>query len=174
MKGENASLQDANTFRRLFDRAHLIVYRYVYGSLGGSVQDVEDITAETFLRAWKARQSFEGDEEAAVGWLLRIARNLVIDKYRRKKSHGTEDELDETYFPTPQAGPEERQLMSEQINILQGLLQNLPPDQREMVVLRYMLDWPVQRIAQHMGMLDNTISVNLRRILQRLRDRWPA
>jgi RNA polymerase sigma-70 factor, ECF subfamily len=174
MKGQNASLQDANTFRRLFDRAHLIVYRYVYGSLGGSVQDVEDITAETFLRAWKARQSFEGNEETAVGWLLRIAHNLVIDKYRRKQSHGVEDELDETNFSTPQAGPEERQLMSEQINILQGLLQDLPPDQREMVVLRYMLDWPVQRIARHMGMLENTVSVNLRRILQRLRDRWPA
>jgi RNA polymerase sigma-70 factor (ECF subfamily) len=174
MKGQNASLQDANTFRRLYDRAHLIVYRYVYGCLSGPVQDVEDITAETFLRAWKARQNFEGDEEAAVGWLLRIAHNQVIDKYRRKKTHGVDDELEEANFSTQQAGPEERLMMSEQLRILQRLMQNLAPEQREMIVLRYMLDWPVQQIAQHMGMLENTVSVNLRRILQRLREHWPA
>jgi RNA polymerase sigma-70 factor (ECF subfamily) len=174
MKGQNTSLQDANTFRRLYEHAHLAVYRYVYGSLGGPAQDVEDLTAETFLRAWKARQRFEGNDEAAVGWLLRIAHNLIIDKYRRKKTHGLDEELDETNFSIPQAGPEEQLLMSEQIRILQRLMQNLAPDQREMIVLRYMLDWPVQRIAQHMGMPENTVSVNLRRILQRLRDRWPA
>ena len=167
-------LQDANTFHRLYERSYLVVYRYVYGSLGGPVQDVEDITAETFLRAWKSRRRFKGDHEAAVGWLLRIAHNLIIDKYRHNKVHGLDDELEETNFPISLAGPEEQLFMSEQIRILQSLMQNLALDQREMIVLRYMLDWPVQRIAQHMGMLENTVSVNLKRTLQRLRDRWPA
>ena len=66
MNGQNAPLQDANTFHRLYERAHVIIYRYIYGSLGRPVQEVEDLTAETFMRAWKARQRFEGGEEAAV------------------------------------------------------------------------------------------------------------
>jgi RNA polymerase sigma-70 factor (ECF subfamily) len=173
MKGQNASLQDANTFRRLYERAHIMVYRYIYGSLGGPVQEVEDLTAETFMRAWKARQRFDGDEEAAVGWLIQIAHNLVIDNYRRKKTRGVDEELEETQISVPQAGPEERLLIQEQVHILQWLMQSLTPEQREMIVLRYLLDWPVNRIAEHMDMLENTVSVNLRRILQRLRENWP-
>jgi RNA polymerase sigma-70 factor (ECF subfamily) len=173
MKGQNVSLQDANTFRRLYDHAHVIVYRYIYGSLGGPAQEVEDLTAETFTRAWKARQRFEGDEGAAVGWLLQIARNLVIDAYRRNKVHGVDEEFEDAQLSFPQVSPEERLLIREQVRILQGLLHELGQEQREMIVLRYILDWPVNRIAGQMGMLENTVSVNLRRILQRLRENWP-
>ena len=63
-------------FVRLYDRAHLMVFRYIYGMYGGPMQDVEDLTAETFLRAWGARDRFTGDEEAAIGWLFQIARRL--------------------------------------------------------------------------------------------------
>ncbi len=174
MKGQNVSLQDADTFRRLYERAHVIVYRYIYGSTGGPAQAAEDLTAETFVKAWKARQRFSGDEDAAVGWLIQIARNLVIDSYRRKKIRSGDDDPEEIQISAPEAGPEERLLVQEQVRILQGLLQNLNQEQREMIVLRYMLDWPVNRIAGHLGMLENTVSVNLRRILQRLRENWPV
>ncbi len=173
MKGQNTPLRDASAFHRLYERAHVIVYRYIYASLGGPSQEVEDLTAETFMRAWKARQRFEGDEEAAVGWLLQISRNLLIDNYRRKKAHGIDEQLEETQITVPQAGPEERLLIREQVHILQGLMRDLTEEQRDMIVLRYVLEWPVNRIAKHMGMLENTVSVNLRRILQRLRENWP-
>lgn len=42
-----------------------------------------------------------------------------------------------------------------------------------MIVLRYVLGWPVKRIAEHLDMLENTVSVNLRRILQRMQRDWP-
>lgn len=174
MKGQNVSLQNVDAFRRLYDRAALVVYRYVYGTMGGSIQEVEDITAETFLRAWKARHSFEGDDEAAIGWLLQIAHNLVIDHYRRKKRHGIEEDVDELELSAPQTSPEERLLIQEQMHILQGLLGELAPEQREMIVLRYILDWPVKRIAEHLGILENTASVNIKRILQRIRSNWPT
>jgi len=54
---------------------------------GGLVQEVEDLTAETFFRTWKKRAQFRGSEQAALGWLLTIARNLVFDTHRRKKAH---------------------------------------------------------------------------------------
>ncbi len=173
MKGQEPPLQDALSFRRLYEHAHVIVYRYIYGLMGGPVEEVEDLTAETFMRAWKARRNFEGDEQAAIGWLIQIARNLVIDNYRRKKARGVDQELEENEISTNQDGPEQRLLTREQVRILQGLVLKLPAEQREMIVLRYLLEWPVNRIAGHMGMLENTVSVNLRRILQRLRENWP-
>jgi len=65
----------------------LIAFRYIYGMTGGLVQEVEDLTAETFFRTWKKRAQFRGSEQAALGWLLTIARNLVFDTHRRKKAH---------------------------------------------------------------------------------------
>src|SRR5512147_1960317 len=70
-------------FRALYEHNRLSVFRYIYGLTGGPQDAVEDLTAETFLRAWKARHRFEGDLESAIGWLIRIAKRLVIDDYRR-------------------------------------------------------------------------------------------
>ena len=83
MSGQSISLRNAESFAKLYDRAHVIVFRFIYSLHGGPPQEVEDLTAETFSRAWKARHRFSGNESAAIGWLLQIARNLVIDAHRR-------------------------------------------------------------------------------------------
>jgi RNA polymerase sigma-70 factor (ECF subfamily) len=181
MPGEPVPLQDRQTFENLYDRTHLLVFRFIYSLYGGPVEEIEDFTAETFMRAWKARGRFVGDESAAVGWLLQIARNLVIDRLRSQKNRRTfslsqgsqEPEEAEMEFAWEGPGPEEQTAFHEDLHILRGLLLTLPVDQREMLVLRYVLDWPVKRIAGHLGLLENTVSVYLRRALQRLRDRWP-
>jgi DNA-directed RNA polymerase specialized sigma24 family protein len=54
-------------FRALYEQNRLPVFRYVYGLTGGSQADAEDLTAEAFLRAWKARHRFEGDMDSALG-----------------------------------------------------------------------------------------------------------
>src|SRR5512147_2572094 len=71
-KEDENSIPNADAFTRLYDDTHLIVFRYLYGLSGGPLQEVEDLTAETYARAWKTRQSFIGDKQAALGWLLRI------------------------------------------------------------------------------------------------------
>ncbi len=182
MPGEPVPLQDGQSFENLYACAHLLVFRYVYGLYGGPLEEIEDLAAETFLRAWKARGRFSGDENAAVGWLLHIARNLVIDKIRREKvrqsfhhtwNSSEEGELEQA-IPAGDPGPEEQAFLHEQRDILRALLLSLPVEQRELIVLRYILEWPVKRIASHLGILENTASVNLRRALQRLRERWPV
>jgi RNA polymerase sigma-70 factor (ECF subfamily) len=181
MPGEPSLLQDRQTFENLYKRTHLLIFRYIFSLYSGPVEEIEDLAAETFMRAWKSRGRFSGDENAAVGWLLHIARNLVIDKLRREKVRRNppyaqsrlEQEALELEIPTGELGPEDQASLREQLLILRGVLITLPVEQREMIVLRYILEWPVKRIAGHLGMLENTVSVNLRRALQRLRERWP-
>jgi RNA polymerase sigma-70 factor, ECF subfamily len=181
MPGEPISLQDSQSFEHLFTRSHLLVFRYIYGLYGGPVEEIEDLTAETFLKAWKARRRFHGDESAALGWLLKIARNLVIDQVRKDKvrfplQQTLDDENPgewEERLPTLEPGPEEQTFIQEQTALLVETLRTLPVEQRELVVLRYILEWPVKSIADHLGILENTASVNIRRVLQRLRARWP-
>lgn len=154
-------------FRRLFDAAHPIVFRYVYGLLGGPRQEVEDIVADTFLKAWQARDHFEGDQQAAVRWLLTIARNEMIDRFRSQQRANT-IWLEDVDFAASDLSPEQQMIEDERWQQLQALVQSLNERQREIFVLRYMLGWKVKHIAAHLGLEENTVSVNLRRILQRL------
>ena len=173
MPSRQTPLAEAEAFAELYQRTHLVVFRYIYALTGGPQQEVEDLTADTFIRAWKARHRFEGDQEAALSWLLRIARNLVIDSHRRTKVRGVETNLKDALLIAPDASPEEQVTRQEQFNALWIIISTLPPQHREMIVLRYVLGWPVKRIAAHLNMLENTTSVNLRRILQRMQRDWP-
>ena len=168
--------EDSQAFSQLYERVHLNVFRYIYGLHNGPRQEAEDLTAETFTRAWKARRNFQGDENAAIGWLLKIARNLVIDTHRRTqvrpKIFDLPDNLDDCLIAIPDAGPETQTIRREQTRILWKLLHTLPDHQREMLVLRYMLGWQVQEIGAHLNIAENTVSQTIRRVLARLRERW--
>lgn len=173
-KEQDAPLLDPEAFSDLYERDYLSVYRYLYGLHGGPVEDVEDLTAETFMRAWKARRTFRGDlDGSATGWLLRIARRLVIDGYRRGQARvqTTGDPPDD--LPQLGAPPENLLLMGEQYATLWKLLRRLPGQQREILALRYLLDWRVGQIGEYLGMPENTVSVSIRRSLARLQQEWP-
>lgn len=171
-KTPNPPYADPHAFSQLYDRTHLLIFRYIYGLHTGPHQEVEDLAAETFTRAWNARHTFSGDERSAIGWLLKIARNLVIDTHRRIQFRGHPDELDESIVAAPDTSPEAQTLQREQTRRLWRLLQTLPDPQREMLVLRYILGWQVQEIGQHLNIPENTVSQTIRRVLTKLRDRW--
>ncbi len=172
---QDAPLLNPEVFSDLYAQNHLSVYRYLFGLHGGPQEDIEDLTAETFINAWKARHTFSGDlRNAATGWLLRIARRLVIDNYRREQARiqpGAELTDDLPHLgPTP----ENLVLKGERYETLWKLLQRLPGSQREMLVLRYLLDWRVNQIGEYLDIPENTVSVNIRRGLARLQQEWPA
>jgi RNA polymerase sigma-70 factor (ECF subfamily) len=167
-------LEGREDFARFYHRHHLDVFRYIFGLHGPPQQDVEDLTAETFLRAWHARSGFSGDDRAALSWTLRIARNLVFDTFRKRGRKAPEVVFDPDRLSTDELGPEAQVSQREETSALLRALQGLPPHHREMVILRYVLGWQVREIAAHMGMLENTVSVNIRRILRRMRRDWPS
>ena len=180
MQVKQPTLQDPQAFSNLFDRTQIIVFRFIYGLHGGPVEDVEDLTCDTFLRAWKGRLHFAGDEHDALCWLFTIARHLVIDAHRWKKVHEAEImlELDEINFNTMAISavdtPEELSAMHEQFRHLWSCLQMLPDDKRELLVLRYMLGWKVKEIADYVHKEDNTVSVIIKRCLEQIRHDWTA
>lgn len=160
-------------FAALFDSTHIVVFRYVraMGGTGLSAEDVEDITAEVFLRAWRMRGGFRGDEDAALGWLLVIARRLVIDAWRtrqRRPTDATAPDVLDTLAGHRHGQPEEHVLADERRRELLERMGLLPESQREMIALRYALGWQVQKIAGHMGMSENAASVALSRAVRRL------
>jgi RNA polymerase sigma-70 factor (ECF subfamily) len=178
MRASKPPLQDSKTFSNLFDRTQIVIFRFIYGMHGGPIEEVEDLTCDTFMRAWKGRSHFFGDDHDALCWLFTIARHLVIDAHRRKKAHpeSTHIRLEDMDFGSNnislQVAPEEQVSNREQSIHLWQILQNFSDDKREMLVLRYMLGWRVTEIARYLHKDENTISVSIRRCLQQIRHDW--
>jgi RNA polymerase sigma-70 factor (ECF subfamily) len=163
------AISTPTAFSEMYERNRTSIFRYIYSVMGGPADDAEDLTAETFIRAWKARHSFEGDLDAAIGWLIGIAKRLSIDDYRRKAVRKTS-----SLHPNIRAESttEEEILILQQKQELLHLLKELPDDQREILVLRYMLGWKVNQIAVHMGLSENNVSVIIHRTLADMREQW--
>jgi RNA polymerase sigma-70 factor (ECF subfamily) len=171
---KNLKLNRAATFQQFYAQNYLAIFRFIYGLHGGPTQEVEDLTAETFAKAWKSRNRFSGNEKAAVGWIFKIARNLVIDSYRHHQKRGFHQDIDTLFIRVNSPGPEDQIQANEQVRILWSLLPKLTDQHREILVLRYILGWRVNKIGEHLGLKENTVSVYIRRALQQLRQSWPG
>lgn len=178
MRAYQSPLQDPESFADLFTRTQLIIFRFIYGLHGGPLQEVEDLTSDTYSRAWKGRKRFSGNDQDALCWLFTIARHLVIDAHRKMKKRQYEtierlgdNTLDALTIPTD-ISLEDRVANRELFSHLWLVMQNLPNDRREMLVLRYILGWQIKQIAEYLEMEENTVSVYIRRSLELIRKNW--
>lgn len=129
--------------RRIF----LLIYRIV-----GNVDDAQDLTQETFIKALQ-RQSQLKDLEKAGHWLSRIATNTAIDFLRRKKNL-TFTELAQVPDPvvvSREESPEQRVLRGEKRLQLDGGLAQLTERERMALLLRDVEDLPPGEVAREMN-----------------------
>jgi RNA polymerase sigma-70 factor (ECF subfamily) len=167
------ALTDPAAFEAVYQRCHREVFRYTLALCGGDAAEAEDVTAETFLRAWRSRSRFVGGEGQALGWLLTIARNILIDKRRLDRGSPGIEPLD-AEISAAALDMDELLIHQEELELVLGLLQQLPLAQREIVILRYMLDWRVKAIAQHLNISENAASVALHRAIKHVRSALSA
>ena len=76
--------KDQEAFGELYDRHAVRVYRHIYYMVGNAAE-AEDLTAQTFLRAWEAVERYQVRGAPFVSWLLRIAHNLGVSHLRSKR-----------------------------------------------------------------------------------------
>lgn len=141
--------------------------------LTGRWADAEDLTAEAFLRAYRALICYDGERIAALrprGWLMTILMNMWRNDRRtdsRKPPPALFDEPVET--ADPREGVQEAAERHETGDELAALLSRLPDNQRAAVVLRHVVDLPVSEIATVMGVPAGTVKSHISRGLRRLR-----
>jgi RNA polymerase sigma-70 factor (ECF subfamily) len=129
-----------------------------------------DITQETFMRLWDTLlKDPKVDHDKAL--VFTIARRLVIDHYRKKKtesldaSHGTDED--------PFDAPDEKSLgvaeLSSEARLVKEKIQKLEPDYRQAVYLRYVEELKPKEIADILGITPNLVSVRINRGLEILK-----
>ncbi len=140
------SEEQAQFIQENLRRIFLLIYRIV-----GNVDDAQDLTQETFIKALQ-RQSQLKDREKADRWLSRIASNTAIDYLRRKKNVSL-TELAEVPFSlvSQQESPEQFLLRSEKRLQLDDGLAALTERERTALVLRDIEDMPAVEVARVMN-----------------------
>jgi RNA polymerase sigma-70 factor, ECF subfamily len=127
--------------RRIF----LLIYRMV-----GNVDDAQDLTQETFIKALQ-RQTQLKDLDRAAHWLSRIAANTAIDFLRRSKRYAVSDGVELAEMRSHCETPEESLLRGEYRNQLGGGLAMLTERERTALVLRDIEDMPADQVARQMN-----------------------
>jgi len=157
--------------RRVYNLAYRFTARH---------ESAEDLTQEVFVRVYRSLEQYDPQAGDLANWLMRLARNLVIDDYRRRGRTPTDisDDLTdheyrlESHIDAPDRGVE-RQERSLQVH---AAISKLPPDLRECVILRDIEELTYQEIVDILRIPIGTVKsrinrgrIELAKILRRMR-----
>jgi len=148
---------DRGAFAQLYRMYLPNVYKFLYYRVGSKAQ-AEDMTAEVFLRALRKIESFTWTGADFGAWLMRIARNLVLDeaKSSRARLEVVSDEMPEERTGENKAA--ESAAMDNFTNVeVYKAIKKLRPDQQEVITLRFLHGMGVGEVAKLMDKKEGTV-----------------
>ena len=158
--------RDQDAFGELYDRHVVRVYRHLYYMVGRQ-PEAEDLTAQTFLKAWEAIERYQVRGAPFVSWLLRIAHNLGVSYLRSKRetSEVHEGIVDDKSRRDPQSALQ--QTVEEEM-VREAILR-LREEQRQVIILRFIEDLDYREVAEIIGKSVAAIRVIQHRALNAMR-----
>ncbi|WP_297511252.1 sigma-70 family RNA polymerase sigma factor [Flavobacterium sp.] len=164
---------DENALAVLIHRHQSKIYGFIYSKL--SDRDVaDDVFQDTFIKVIKTLKSNSYNEEGKfLPWVMRIAHNLIIDHFRKNKKMPMLRETEEfSIFSILKDDDKnaENQMINEVIeNDLRRIIEELPADQKEVLLMRIYQDLSFNEIAEITGVSINTALGRMRYALMNLR-----
>ncbi|HVF49211.1 MAG TPA: sigma-70 family RNA polymerase sigma factor [Pyrinomonadaceae bacterium] len=172
--GDGAAWEEiVSTYSR---RIYNLAYRFT-----SRTDDAEDLTQEVFVRVYRSLEQYDSKQGDLQNWLMRLARNLIIDDYRRRQRAPHDSQAEDlevhTYHlhasgASPQKEMERRELGSQ----VQAGIDKLPADLRTCVILRDIEELSYQEIVDLLQIPEGTVKsrinrgrIELAKILRRMR-----
>jgi RNA polymerase sigma-70 factor, ECF subfamily len=177
---------DSQAWQQLVTSQHRRIYAICY-RFTGSASDAEDLTQDVFLKLYKNLSSFDTQKGSFQTWITTLARNLLVDHFRRTRLDRSSDSLDAS-FDGEEDGPtmgdrladnrpsQEHHVAGLELKArVQAALKQLSPELREAVILRDLEDMDYKEIAQVLRIPEGTVKSRisrgrgeLARLLQRI------
>ncbi|HUZ93688.1 MAG TPA: sigma-70 family RNA polymerase sigma factor [Edaphobacter sp.] len=177
---------DSHAWQQLVSSQHRRIYAICYRFTGSST-DAEDLTQDVFLKLYKNLASFDTQKGSFQTWITTLARNLLVDHFRRTRLDRASDSLDVSFdgedgSPTMsdrladnRPSQEQHVASMELKSQIQCALKQLSPELREAVILRDLEDMDYKEIAQVLRIPEGTVKSRisrgrgeLARLLQRI------
>ena len=172
--GDGAAWEEivSNFSRRIFNLA----YRFT-----SSIEAAEDLTQEVFIRIYRTLDQYDPKHGDLSNWLMRLARNLIIDDYRHRQRNPqntmAEDVDDHTFHLKAVGGSMQKEMeRREMAKQVQEGIDKLPADLRMCVILRDIEELSYQEIVELLKIPEGTVKsrinrgrIELAKILRRMR-----
>jgi RNA polymerase sigma-70 factor (ECF subfamily) len=166
---KHAIAGDANAFAELVKTHQLFLYNLALRAVSHP-QEAQDVTQETFIRAWKGLKNFRGESSFRT-WLYRILMNLCYDRYPRLQREKNTISLEEEEKEIPvDSFLEQFSDQTELTTFIQQQLKTLPEVQRLVLSLRFQQDLSYQEISEIMDMPIGTVKTTIFRAKAQLKE----
>ena len=150
-------------FILLYDQFFDDVYRYILYKVGKK-WDADDLVSEVFRKAFVRQSSLRQDSNEKA-WLMTIARNTVIDYYRKKKnviySDQVEDYMEHEVFSANGD-------LEDHLDCVKNSLSFMPEEDREIINMRYFADMKYRDIGQVLGKTEQAIRTRMFRLTKKM------
>ena len=153
---ELARQGDSEAFGLLYDHYQSSVYRFLFYRTRSSTL-AEDLTSETFFRALRSMNSFRWQGKDFGAWLMTIARNLATDHFKAGRTRLELTTEDMSLHDDATDGPEGTVLAELTNEILLQALTELPPEQRDCLVMRFLQGMSIAETAAVLGRSDGAV-----------------
>lgn len=148
---------DQNAVSRLFAEYEVTVSRYVCHTVPDiNEEDLQDVVQETFIGVLRSAKDYRGESSLST-WILRIAHYKAIDALRRRKVVEKREETIEnmssdevSFMGDASADVEDGMVSAQDVLLVRKALNQLPDDQKQAIVLRYVLGMRVDDVAETM------------------------
>ena len=165
---------DSQAWQQLVSTQHRRIYAICF-RFTGSGSDAEDLTQEVFLKLYKNLASYDTQKGSFQTWITTLARNLLVDHFRRTRLDRASDSLDAT-FDGDEDGPsmgdrladprpsQEHHMAGLELKVrVQNALKQLSPELREAVILRDLEDMDYKEISQVLRIPEGTVKSRISR-----------
>jgi len=164
---KSAQNGDSDAFAVLYDAYISQIYKFIYYKTLHQ-ETAEDITADVFIKAWRKLSQFR--DGSFIAWLYTIARNAVIDYYRRNREHKNIEDCwdlkDESDFLA---------MIDQGLNLekMKAALKFLKSEDREILIMRFWQELSFVEIAERLNKKEGAVKMSCVRALERLRTKMP-
>jgi RNA polymerase sigma-70 factor (ECF subfamily) len=155
-------------FTTLYDQHVERIYRYLLARTG-SVQEAEDLTAETFHAALQGYANYRPEPfgSSPAAWLTGIAHHKLVDHFRRRRPGLALEQAEQQ--PGLEPGPEEQANQRLELARVAAALRRLPPERAEAVALHYFGELSMLEVGRAMGKSEEAAKKLVQRGLSELR-----
>jgi RNA polymerase sigma-70 factor, ECF subfamily len=154
-------------------RRHEALLRSIVGRMINNDCDVDDLVQEIMLAVWDHAAGYDSDKGKALGWLITLARRRTIDRIRRKSAYSRARERyrEETccLHDDMHTGADEEAAQGDTAVAVAGIIEHLPPAQREVIELTFYRGLSQRQIAATTGIPLGTIKTRIELALRKLR-----
>jgi RNA polymerase sigma factor (sigma-70 family) len=159
-----AAGSEAETFASLYERTFPRVYAYV-ASLLRDRAAAEDVTAQSFERAYRKRSSYRARRGSPEAWLFGIARNAALDELRRRKRRASLEVEPEDLGAVVEDDAE----LARRRDVVRSALASLDGRERDLIALKFAGGLSNAEIARILGLSESNAGTRLHRIITKLR-----